>query len=197
MKLKNIFKKNTERSFIQKGKNAGFTLVETMVAITVLLTTIVGPMEIASKALFSSYYARDQITAYYLAQEGVEYIRNFRDTYYLQNPAATDWPGAFSNCTVSGTNIGCKFDVSQSPITMTKCDLDCGALNYDSSVGRYSYLSSGTSKPSKYTRVVTISQDANTDAVFVTSTISWTGSYISGSTKSFTIKESLYKWQTK
>ena len=75
--IKKIFKKNFKK---------GFTLIETMVAITVLMTAIVGPMEIASKALFSSYYARDQITAYYLAQEGIEIVRAKRDSYVLANP---------------------------------------------------------------------------------------------------------------
>lgn len=68
-----------------KKITSGFTLIETLVAITILLLSIVGPMSIAANGLFSAYYGRDQITAYYLAQEGIEYVRNTRDSLYLSD----------------------------------------------------------------------------------------------------------------
>ncbi len=40
-----------------------FTLIETMVAISVLLLSLVGPLSIASKSLQSAYAARDEVTA--------------------------------------------------------------------------------------------------------------------------------------
>ena len=51
--------------------NKGLTLVETLVAISVLLMAVVGPMVIYSKSITNTRYAGDQITAYYLAQEGM------------------------------------------------------------------------------------------------------------------------------
>ena len=57
----------------------GFTLLETFVAITILMFAVVGPLTIVSKALNASYDSRDQITAFYLAQDAIEYIRNVRD----------------------------------------------------------------------------------------------------------------------
>ena len=191
-------------------KDKGFTLIETMVAITVLMTAIVGPMEIASKSLLSAYYARDQITAYYLAQEGVEYLRNERDMHYLPPSTLTDWPSDFSNCiyNASTNNFGCKVDAHNSTNVITRnttAGTNFGSpndasttLNYDSDTGLYSYSTGGKNEPSKYTRVVIVSPDPTTnpnpESILVSSTVYWTGSYLPGSTKSFTIKETLYKW---
>jgi len=53
---------NLKKRFAEKKKK-GFTLVETLVAITVLMLSIAAPLTIAATALFSAYYARDEITA--------------------------------------------------------------------------------------------------------------------------------------
>src|SRR3954462_4723522 len=63
----------------------GFTLLETMVAVTLLAVAIVAPMSLTVQSLTSAYYARDEVTAFYLAQEGVESVRDFRDNNILFN----------------------------------------------------------------------------------------------------------------
>lgn len=64
---------------IKEKEREGFTIVETLVAITILMIAIVGPMTIAQRGLMASIYARDQVTASYLAQDAMEYMINFRD----------------------------------------------------------------------------------------------------------------------
>lgn len=68
----------------------GFTLVETMVAITLLATALTGPFVAVQNAVQSSYVARDQLVASQLAQEGMEYIRAIRDNNYFANRTWTD-----------------------------------------------------------------------------------------------------------
>ncbi len=71
-------------TFTKRNTKSGFTLVETLIAISILLISISGPLVIISQALKSSYYARDEITAFYLAQEVVEFLRNQRDNNGLK-----------------------------------------------------------------------------------------------------------------
>lgn len=63
--------------------SSGFTLIETLVAVALLSIAVVAPMSLASKSLSSARYARDQITAFYLAQEAIEALRSIRDAQIL------------------------------------------------------------------------------------------------------------------
>ena len=76
----------------------GFTLIETLIAITILTLAIAGPMVTASRSIVAAQTARDQLTASYLAQEGIEYVRAMRDNEYLtayqaggSNVSTTAW----------------------------------------------------------------------------------------------------------
>ncbi len=73
-----------------KHSHAGFTILETLIAISILVLALTGPIAIVAQALRSSYFSRDQITAYYLAQEAIEYLRNKRDNSGLQQSTGAD-----------------------------------------------------------------------------------------------------------
>lgn len=80
-------KKDSYISFVnerrQKNRYWGFTLIETMIAVTILTFAVAGPMFTASRVIIAVQNARDQLTASYLAQEGIEYMRWMRDNEYL------------------------------------------------------------------------------------------------------------------
>lgn len=158
----------------------GFTLIETMVAITVLLVSLAGPLTIATKGLSASIFARDQITAFYLAQEAIEFVRNQRDTYNLlqNNGFLTE----FSSC-ISGT---CRVDIRNSAIAA--CSGVCPPLRYNRSTGFYSY---GSGEISRFTRSVSL-ESINSDETAVIVTVNWTSGLIG---KTFTIRENLFDWQ--
>ena len=71
MKLKN-------KNLKIKTKYNGFTLIETLVATLCWLRLSSGHLPLPQRAYFSNL-AKSQITAFYLAQEPIEYIRNKRD----------------------------------------------------------------------------------------------------------------------
>lgn len=78
------------------NKVRGFTLIETFVAITVLMIAVLGPMTLLSRALQDSRYLKDEMAASFLAQEGVELMiadREDNGSLYL---SIGDDPGPFS-----------------------------------------------------------------------------------------------------
>ena len=64
-------------------RTKGFTLIEALVAISIVGLAIGGPMYAANRALVASQIARDKLTAIYLAQEGIEQVRYVRDSRYM------------------------------------------------------------------------------------------------------------------
>ncbi len=76
----------------------GFTIIETLVAITILMISIVGPLTISHKGLLAAIYAHDQVTASYLAQDAVEYVKTVRDDNIIKK---RDWLTGFSGCVTS------------------------------------------------------------------------------------------------
>ena len=72
--------------FKQKN-NKGFSLVEVLIAISIFTMTIVTMMSVLSSGITDTTYAKQKIIASYLAQEGIEYVRNIRDNDVLYTGA--------------------------------------------------------------------------------------------------------------
>lgn len=66
----------------------GFTLVEVMIGMMILVMAIVTATSLLINIMNSNRMVADHLKAYYLAQEGVEAVRNMRDTRWLNNK---DW----------------------------------------------------------------------------------------------------------
>lgn len=75
--------------FLHVKRATGFSLVETLVAISILLLVVVGPLTITARTAKSSTFATEQMTAQFLAQEGIELAHKVRDDYLLEYVAST------------------------------------------------------------------------------------------------------------
>ena len=76
MSINKTMRKNKNK---QNNYQSGFTLIETFVAITILMIVVLGPMSLLSNALKDARYIGEEITATYLAQEGVELMIDKRN----------------------------------------------------------------------------------------------------------------------
>ncbi len=196
--------------FIKKIKVRGFTLVETLVAVLVLSTAIAGPLTIASKGLSSSLVSKDQITAFFLAQDAIEYVRYARDTNCLTAgstfavcPTGTWLVGTGGTATDLTPCIGagnfCYIDTTNnSPSIPTTCtSAICPKLNYDSSAQLYTYaaINYTTIKPTGFTRTINLSQvDALGNEYKLTVSVYWVDQ-AGVSHPPVSVYEYLYNWE--
>lgn len=70
---------------------SGFTLVETLVAISIFTMSILGLMSVLASGISNTGFAKKKMQATYLAQEGIEYVRNQRDTFVLEKGGQAGW----------------------------------------------------------------------------------------------------------
>ena len=70
---------------ITRFKVPGLGLIETMVAMVILLTAVAAGANLVSSLTTADVVNRDRFQATYLAQECLEILRNNRDTNWLQN----------------------------------------------------------------------------------------------------------------
>ena len=145
----------------------GFTIIELIISIFILSIGVVGVFSAFSVMTILTAGTSDQLTAAYLAQEGMEIVRNIRDTNWLNMDACSGetcdftWVDGLADETGVVHNpvhcvSGCKGDYtseSLSPYVATDY------LNIDAH-GFYSY---GTGTQTKFIRKIIITPVTDVD----------------------------------
>ncbi len=192
----------------KKKGSLGFTLIETMIAIAILVLAILGPLTIAANALHSAYFASDQVTAFYLAQEGIEYMRFLRDNDFIadqSSPGSVVWDQGLEKCdSKRGGYTFCGMDAnnvfSSKTTVLINCDNLAACRLVQDSTGAFHQLDSGGSLPpsgftqTNFYRTITVSQvpgTSNEDKI--TAHVSWTTGNLSSPTN-FEISENVFNW---
>lgn len=107
--------------------------METLVAISLLLLAITGPMVFAQNGLRAAFQSRDQVTAFYLAQDAIEFIKNRRDHNILQKES-DKWLSSFDGtegpdcASQSDRQGGCTFDTSTADGDIRECSTEIGVV---------------------------------------------------------------------
>lgn len=194
----NVSPLNIQTTNVTLSKSsAGFTLIEALVAIAILLIAVVGPLNIVSQSVSTANVGKDQVTAYYLGQEAIEYIRNVRDNNILSGGS---WLSGLDPCTAGNT---CTIDavngiVGNGLTPAQSCQSgSCPVLNVvtnSSGLKTYSYTTSGvglTVVPTTFRRTVSITETIAGKEAVISVTMSWNTSLVN---RTFTITERIFNW---
>ncbi len=181
---------------IHSTSTKGFTLVETLVALAIIMVAITGPFAATENSINATTIAHDKSAATFLAQEGVEYIHAIRDKIYIKEcfsnngiNCSTWWDVFTTNTYGSGYNVlqclggtPCSLDMTKSqyvstpPFTsgaLATCSGGvCGKL-YLTSSPLYAYtISSLGNTPTIFSRKIVTTKMSDT-AIKVEVTVTW------------------------
>lgn len=189
---------NIQKEIVPIRRRA-FTLIETLVAVSILSIAVVAPMSLVAQSIATSFYARDQVTAFFLAQEGIEAVRNIRDNNILLT--------AFGTPTDLMTGIptnNTPFVIDARNNTITNCSGACPQIKITTSSSLFGH---GTAPynmaepgwtPTRFTRYVRVQYAKNPDTsdnldeIVVTVIVTWRSGSLPQRT--FTLSENLYRW---
>lgn len=169
----------------------GFTLIETLVAISILLIAVVAPLSTIGGSFSSILVARDQMIAVNFAQEGIEMARQKRDSNMLNK-----WQngvGSWGDNLPAGDYIVDATNLKGNGF-LSACNTSCVAsddklIHQDQITGLfYQKIGALPAEDTQFTRTVNI-VDISVTEKKITSTVTWT---IGGTLKKVEVKESIF-----
>lgn len=164
----------------------GFTIIESLVAVAILVTAIIGTMSAAQSGLSSYIFSKDQIISFYLAQEGFEQLRNIRDENRLNG---RNWLYGVAMSSGDPCYFGSTCTVSPVETSVpTRCNGTCSKLRQDASTGFFGYNSSWAE--TNFRREISLNSISATE-IGITVTVSWNKGLV---TRQFKARENLLNW---
>lgn len=154
----------------QFSAKKGLTLIETLVAITILLIGVLGPMTAATRGITDGLYAQNQLIGTHLAQEGLDLLGVQIQNNHTNRVAFLTGLG---NCLASPYCAVGALAVS-GPITFPSCSSvsDC-KIAYDFASNFYKpYDGSGNFVGPVFTRILTVESLTVTE-VLLKSRVVW------------------------
>jgi len=168
-------------------KFSGFTILEVTLAVFLVAVGALGSYALIQRTLYAAKFSQDKLIASYLAQEGIEVVKNVRDTNWLKGQS---WDMDLSE---GEFNIDYKTrDVDNSGCPAVGETLKIGTAGDDN--GFYN-CSSGNE--TKFTRKVIISDkvDLDGDTLWDKMTVTVEVKRIGFMPLIVTAQDVLYKWK--
>lgn len=163
------------------GNNSGQLLIEAVVAMGVISVGLLGVFSVLSNSLAISKVTSNQYVGTYLAEEGIEVVKNMIDTNQT----------AWNLNLVQGSAY--KFAVEYDSATPNVADLG-QPLRFDPSTGLYNYE---TGNSTTFVRTITVTSlpvDGNPgEELRVDSVVTWLDQ--GGMPDSVTLEDDFYNWR--
>jgi hypothetical protein len=160
-------------------KSKAFTLIEVIVATFIITVGIGGVFALIQKTISDTSLLADRLTATYLAQEGIEIVKNIRDTNFLKiyegSLTEEQWTQDLTGC-----EGGCEADYTDFALLTNDRYLKIEG-------GFYKYSASGIE--TSFKRKITITPD--TDKLEVLVEVLWEER---GNIHQVAAQENVYKW---
>lgn len=180
-------------------KEKGFTLVEALISIAILMISVAAPLSIAASGLLSAKIAEKQIVATYLAQDMIESIINIKASNKIKNynEAGAIIAGLrFCDVDDLGSN-GCYMDtISQNINSCASASCAASKLNFYEDSGTYAYTGTGSFYSSGFKRVAKIkkvsSAAGEVEEILVTVEVIWPST--NGSEQKYILEDRLTNW---
>lgn len=144
---------------IPNTNSQGFSMLEVLIGVFVIVVGMMAAISLLSAGLGNSMDSRNQAIAGFLSQEGVELVRNIRDTNWV-----------LGNGTFDGISSG---DCAVSTGTALKCSGASFQLYYNPANLRYTHNSTGASA-TKFSRKLVLENLASNEKK-ITSEVIWGG----------------------
>ena len=164
-------------------------MIEMLVAVFIFTVSLAALMSIASRGLKASHQAQKQVIADYLALEGVEVVRNLRDSAFLSFNNTNNWQNVFNqNGCLSSVGSPCEFTLTGTSIVLQPCDSGVCTVYFDGTV--YRHDESGASwDDSGYIREINLTPSANPNEINATVLVTWNNGQ-----DSVSYSENLFLW---
>ncbi len=160
-----------------RKKDSGFTLVESMIAVGLIVTGVVGVLTLVSRSIGFNGLAFNRLVAANLAQEGIEVVRNIRDTNWI---SGLTWDNGLADGDY-------QLDYSSTPPLPAYNPGQ--TLLFDEENGYFNY---SIGENTVYQRKITISH-ISSDQIQVQVIIDWTGR--GGGSFETIVEDRLFNWQ--
>lgn len=157
----------------------GFTLIEVVIAIFIATVGIMGAFSIIQQVVAYTSASYNRLTAAYLAQEGIEVVRNIRDGNWLKGG---NWQIGLTGCEVKGCEANYN-DTSLASYGDRYLKIDGGFYNYDSG------------NDTKYKRKIFINPATGPDGSSILKVVIVVEWQKKGKTDRFSVQENLYNWK--
>jgi len=158
------------------NSNKAFTLLEMLIAIAIVVVGALGVFSAVAKYSTLTQNEKDSLTAAYLCQEGIEIVKNFRDTNWLNG--ASTWKDGLA------CSSGCEADFDDTSLSAFS---STDYLYIDSATGLYQYDHETADTETFYTRKIIVTEVGD-DELDIQVDVVWPG-------HTMTVKENIYNWK--
>jgi len=147
-------------------KQNGFSLIESLIAIAILMIVVTAMYTVLSGYIKNSFFVSRNITATFLARDGLEYVKHAANSNRANED--TEWLDGLEGCTINTTfspidtgNERCVVDSGipnfHTPDALSRCMTgSCPKFSYSESLNQYGYGVGGDWKETRFTREVSM-----------------------------------------